>query len=93
MNFVDNPVPLSLQIASNKTTEHFINLLGFSDRNTLLGLEDFLVFEKCLLPNMFFGFYLVSREFEEWLHFPSNFNQSLKGIPNIKIHPFLLDYA
>jgi hypothetical protein len=43
MHFVDNLVPLSSQIADDETTEHFISLLGFSDHNTLLGLEDFLV--------------------------------------------------
>jgi hypothetical protein len=93
MYFADNPVPLSLWIAEAKTTEHFVSLLGFSNHNTLLGLDDFLVLEKLLLPILFLGFCLIIRELKEWLHFPSNFNQSLKSLPNIPFHPFLLDDA
>ena len=74
MHFVDNLVPLSSQIDNDETKEHFLSLLGFSNRDTLLGLEDFLVFKKLLLPILFLGFFLVIREFEEWLNFPSNFN-------------------
>ncbi len=65
MHLVDNPVPLSLRIADNKTREHFISLLGFSDRNTLFGLEDSFVFGKRLLPNLLLSFCLVFRELEK----------------------------
>ncbi len=68
-------------------------LLGFSDRDTLLGLEDFLVLKKLLLLILFLGFCLIFREFKKWLHFPSNFNQSLKSLPNILFRPSLLDDA
>jgi hypothetical protein len=91
MHFVNNLVPLSLHIADDETTEHFISLLGFSDHDTLLGLENFLVFEKFLLPILFLGFCLIIREFKEWLHFPSYFNQSLKSLPNVRFHPFFLN--
>jgi hypothetical protein len=50
---VDNLVPLSSQLADNKATEQFIHLLGFNDRNTLLGLENFLLLEKLLLCSSF----------------------------------------
>ncbi len=91
MQFVDNLVPLSSQITNNETTEHFESLLGFSNRDILLGLEDFLVFEKLLLPILFLGFCLVIREVKEWLHFPSYCNQSLKSLPDVCFHPFLLN--
>jgi hypothetical protein len=90
---MDKLVPLSLQIADDKTMEHFVSLLGFSNHDTLLGFEDFLVFKKLLPPILFLGFCLVIREFEEWLHFPSNFNQRLKCLPNVHSHPFLLNDA
>jgi hypothetical protein len=93
MHFVDNPVPLSSRTANDDTTEHSISLLSFSDHNTLLGLENFLVFGKRLLLNLLFSFCLVIRELKEWLHFPSNFNQSLKGLPNVHFHPCLLNDA
>ncbi len=53
MHFVDNPALLSLWIADDETTEHFISLLGFSNRNTPLGLDDFLVFGKHLFKTCF----------------------------------------
>jgi hypothetical protein len=79
------------QLANNEATEQFVRLLGFHDCNTLLGLEDFLVLEKLLLLLLFLGLCLVVKEFEKWLHFPSNFNQNLKCFPDILFHPLLLD--
>ena len=91
MHLVDNLVLLSLRIAGNKTLEHFVSLLGFSNRDTLLGLEDFFVFGKHLLPNFLLSFSLVFRELKKGLHFPSNLNQSLKGLLYVRCHPFLID--
>jgi hypothetical protein len=65
MHLVDNLVPLSLQIPDDKTMEHFVRLLGFSDCKNLLGLEDFFVFGKCLLPNFLLGFSLIFRELKK----------------------------
>jgi hypothetical protein len=84
-------VPLSLLLAKDKATEQFVRLLGFSNHNTLLGLEDVLVLKKLLLLLFFLGLCLVIREFKKWLHFPSNFNQNLKCLPNILFCSFLLN--
>ncbi len=69
MHLVDNLVPLSLRIANNKTMEHFVCLLGFSDRETLLGLGDFFIFRKGLLPNFLLSFSLVFKELKKGLIF------------------------
>jgi hypothetical protein len=93
MHLVDNLVSLSLRITKDKTTEHFISLLGFSGRDTLLGLDDFFVFGKQLLPNFLLSFCLIFGELKKRLHFPSNFNQSMKGLLYVCCHSFLIDDA
>jgi hypothetical protein len=49
VHLVNNLVSLSLQLANNKAMEQFVRLLGFSNRDTLLGLENFLILEKLWL--------------------------------------------
>jgi hypothetical protein len=95
MHLVDNLFPLSLRIADNKTTEHFINLLCFSDRVTLLGLEISLYLESVLFQISFSASVLFSvfRELKKRLHFPSDFNQSLKGLLYVQCHSVLINNA
>jgi hypothetical protein len=91
MQFMDNLVTLSLQLANDNATEQFVRRPSFSNRKTPLGREDLLVLEKLLLSLPFLGLCLVIRGFKKWLHFSSNFNQSLKCCPNVLFHPYLLD--
>jgi hypothetical protein len=73
MHLMDNLVPLSSRIANNETTEHLVHLLDFDNCETLLDLEDFFIFRKCLLLNFLCSFSLVFRELKIRLHFSSNF--------------------
>jgi hypothetical protein len=65
MHLVDNLVPLSSRIADDEAMENFISLLGFSNRNTLLGLKELFVFRKRLLPNFLLSFSLDFRELKK----------------------------
>jgi hypothetical protein len=69
VHLVDNLVPLSLQIPDNKATELFIHLLSFSNRETLLDLEELFVFGKHLLLNFLPSFGLDFRELKIGLLF------------------------
>ena len=58
VHLVDNLVPLGSRIADNKTTEHLVRLLGFGNREALLGLEGLLVLGKHLLLDFLHSFCL-----------------------------------
>ncbi len=84
VHLMDNLVPLGLQIADKKTTEHLVRFLGFGDHNLLRSLEDLVVFGKHLLLDFLRGFGLIIRELEIGLHFPLNFDNCIPGHFNIR---------
>ncbi len=90
---VDNLVPLGLRIADDETMENLVRLLGFSDCENLLCLEDLLVHGKRLLLDLLRGFCLVFREDKIGLHFPSHLSNRIPSHLDLRHQSFLLNDA